>query len=268
LAESLEHLGVLRLRQGRSAEAEAALRRAVALRRSRAGGSPVELAESLNLLGLSLAELYAGSDAAKVEESVALHREALALSEREEGKESVAAAVALFDLARTLLLKGTLPEPRRAQRRNLEIQLARRGPATPDAISQRALAGLLVEVGHLREAESLLRAALARAGPPAAGPSRRDHDPERARHRARPAGAEPESRRSSAKRSTCRSPPSASGTHSHRERITTWRFRAEPGKVVEALALHERALPCGAAVRPLQPPVALSPAAWPGLRPP
>lgn len=161
LAQSLLHVGHLKLRHGEHAAAEALLREALGVERRATGENSPEVAEVLNQLGVTLREAYSGTEPGRLEEIESLHREALRISSQAEGADSIGAAVALFSLAKVMELQGDLPAAEQAYRHSLELQVGARGRDHSEVANCRgALAEFLIGIGRLEEAREQLEEAL------------------------------------------------------------------------------------------------------------
>jgi len=159
VAESLEHLAVLRNERSDRAGAEARLREALAIRR-RQGAGGIALAKTLNRLGDVLVTEGASPEA--LAESEALHREALAIARRVEGPGGLTAAETLFALSDLRKVQGSYAESERLFREGLSIEREALGDGDPRLWrDQSTLGETLIDAGKLKEAEALFRQSLA-----------------------------------------------------------------------------------------------------------
>lgn len=154
VAEAFEGLADLDRTTGRLVTSEAALERALAIRRH--AGSPADLAETL--LGLGLNRTAAG----RIEDAERLYREAYETLRRVRGPDHPVTLQALKGLAGSLRSAGRHAEAEAAFRRLLDQErriLGDRHPRVPYTLA--GLGYSLVSLGRPAEAEPLFREALA-----------------------------------------------------------------------------------------------------------
>ncbi len=158
LAKDLSALGLVRLEQGRYAEAEALAREALAILRR--AGPPHTLAEVLVQLGSAL-RLQAGS-ASALDEARALYEEALAIALDPATSDALLAADVLNKYGGALAAQGDNAGAERHYRRALELHRGSSGPVDLRvAEDENDLAIVLARGEQLKEAISLTRHALA-----------------------------------------------------------------------------------------------------------
>ena len=156
VADSLAHIALALLGQGRLAEAEPLAREALAMRRKLLGDEHPHVAESLNNLAGAL------SRQGKLAEAEPLAREALALRRKLLGNDHPKVAPLLANLAMVLLNRSKLAEAEPLAREALAMQQRLLGNEHPEvAQSLNNLAIILREQGKLTEAKSLAREGLA-----------------------------------------------------------------------------------------------------------
>jgi serine/threonine protein kinase len=155
VAESLEHLGLLKQARSAPAEAEALLRQALAIRRRRQSDGHLETAKTLNELG---ALLVTRGNAAAAEK---LHREALAIAMRLEGAVGPTVAESLLALSGSKLAQGNYGAAERIARQGLVVERGVLGRRDPRLFRVQTEVGrVLIEAGKFKEAEQLLRSSL------------------------------------------------------------------------------------------------------------
>ena len=156
LAQALNNLASIQDRLGRSADAEALHRRALAIRERALGPGHGDVAFSLNnLAGILWAQ-------GRTDEAMAMFERALAIRERAYGPTHPAVGNTINNMAVLHIKAGKLPEAEALLRRALAVQEATSGPDHPDlatAISN--LAYLCDEQRKHADAEALGRRALA-----------------------------------------------------------------------------------------------------------
>jgi eukaryotic-like serine/threonine-protein kinase len=156
VAETLRHLGLVRVEGGEHAAAEPLLKRALALERELFGPEHVRVAAAIRQLGY-LEELRG-----RHPEAQALYRSCLALRRRLLGSESEDVASTLSDLSRSLIATGDLAEAEPLAREGLELRrrlYGERHPLVSGGLQD--LAAILQSRGRHAEAEPLLRQSLA-----------------------------------------------------------------------------------------------------------
>ncbi len=154
LGDSLSALGLALRDQGRSRQAEVALREALALYRRVLGDSHVQVSVGLNNLALLLRDRGDNADAEP------LYREALAIHRQALGSDHPDLAFPLTNLARLLHERGELEEAEALLREGLELR-RRKVPDHPSlATSLVWLGNLLIDRGGAAAAEPLLREAV------------------------------------------------------------------------------------------------------------
>lgn len=150
------HLAEVRLAQADGASAERLLREALEIRRRFAGETSLEVASTLNDLGVAM---RMRDDAAAAEP---LLRDALAILDARPAEAPVLAAQARVNLGEVLVDLGRYEAAEVPLREGVRLLEGLGGPAHPDlASAQRALASLLARLGRFAEAEPLQVAALA-----------------------------------------------------------------------------------------------------------
>ncbi|HYX22897.1 MAG TPA: serine/threonine-protein kinase [Thermoanaerobaculia bacterium] len=156
VAQSLEHLGLLKEQRSEQAAAEALLRQALALERRLLGEHDLAVAKVLNELGEVVAGEVRYTDAEK------LHQEALAIAREREGPVGLTVADSILGLAKR---KQDLGDPLAAERlfcQGLEIERRALGSQSPRLYhDQTTLADILTDAGKYQAAEALLRQSLA-----------------------------------------------------------------------------------------------------------
>ncbi len=244
-ASSLDRVGVMLARQGRHAEAEVELRRALATLDAVLGSAHPLVARSRNNLAAVLI-LQRRYDEAEVE-----FRRALASREEVYGTEHPAVAATRNNLAAVLHFQSKLAEAESEHRRALAAKLRAFGAAHPSVAKTRNNLGTaLYQQGRLTEAESEHRRALAtkRAvlGPyhPSVAVSRRNLGAV-LRHQGRYEESETELRRAIAINNDALGPqhPSSADTIQLLGQVlfSRGRYGAAETEVRRALALLERA---------------------------
>jgi serine/threonine protein kinase len=159
VAESLEHLAMLRNERFDRAGAESYLREALAIRRRRPDGGDLALARTLNNLGQTLAAKGVSPEAAPGIEG--LHREALSLARRAEGPGGLTVTDTLFALADLQRTLGNYAGAERLYREGLAVEQKALGDRDPRLWRDRArLADALIEGGKFKEAEAIFRQCL------------------------------------------------------------------------------------------------------------
>jgi serine/threonine protein kinase/tetratricopeptide (TPR) repeat protein len=156
LAQALNNLASIQDRLGRSADAEALHRRALAIREQALGPGHGDVAFSLNNLA---SVLWAQG---RTDDAMAMFERALAIRERAYGPAHPAVGNTINNMAVLNIKAGKLPEAEALLRRALAVQEATSGPDHPDlatAISN--LAYLCDEQKKHADAEALGRRALA-----------------------------------------------------------------------------------------------------------
>ena len=155
VAAWVSNLGELYRNQGRHAEAEPLLQRALAMREKTLGRDHFEVAQSLN----NLAMLY--QSAGRYAEAEPLYLRSSAIFERTVGRESPNVAASLNNLAWLYQSQGRYSESEELNRRALAIREHVFGREHPEvAISLNNLGLLYKDQGRYAEAEQLLRRAL------------------------------------------------------------------------------------------------------------
>lgn len=154
-ADTLNALGIALTATGAQAEAEAALRDALALRREGPAADPASAIATLNNLGR--AQRLRGDPVA----AEASHREALALAESLGPVGQPMAQLSLDGIARALLLAGRRDEAWPVFERSLALAASLYGPqSNAVAGAHNELANLLHDAGRWDEAERHYRASL------------------------------------------------------------------------------------------------------------
>jgi len=154
-ADTLNALGIALTATGALAEAESALREALALRREGPAADPGSAVATLNNLGR--VQRLRG-DAAAAEAS---HREALALAETLGPVGQPMAQLSLDGIARALLLAGRRDEAWPVFERSLALAASLYGPhSNAVAVAHNELANLFHDAGRWDEAERHYRASL------------------------------------------------------------------------------------------------------------
>ena len=160
LAESLENVAWLKFLQSDYDAAVPLMREAVGLRKRTTGRSSVQLASSLNRLGLMLAERDQSTDEQRSSEIERLHREALSIYLRVEGPNGPGVSDSLFNLAKLSKNRGDLAQAESWYRFALRAGIERQGDDHPETQhDRRALALTLLDEGKFEEAKALLRRA-------------------------------------------------------------------------------------------------------------
>jgi serine/threonine protein kinase len=155
VAESLEHLGLLKRDRADLAGAERLLRGALAIRRARLGDGDLETAKTLDELGVVL---VAEKEPVEAE---TLHREALATAMRVEGAVGPTVAESLLQLAKAKLAQGNDMAAERVARQALVVERGVLGARDPRLYRVQTDVGVvLTEADSPGEAEPLLRASL------------------------------------------------------------------------------------------------------------
>jgi serine/threonine protein kinase len=155
VAESLEHLGLLKRDRADLTGSERLLRGALAIRRARLGDSDLETARTLDELGVVL---VAEKEPVEAE---TLHREALAIAMRVEGAVGPTVAESLLQLAKAKLAQGNDMAAERVARQALVVERGVLGARDPRLYRvQTDVAVVLTEADSPGEAEPLLRASL------------------------------------------------------------------------------------------------------------
>jgi serine/threonine-protein kinase len=159
VAESLDHLAGLRSERADQSGAEALLREALKVRRSREDGGEVATAKTLIALGRELTTK--GVSPAASPEIEALYKEALALAHRVEGPTGLTVAEALFALADLQRALGNYGKGESLFREALTVEQKVLGDGDPRLWRDRArFADALVEAGKFKDAEILFRQCL------------------------------------------------------------------------------------------------------------
>jgi serine/threonine-protein kinase len=155
VAESLEHLGLLKQDRRDLAGSERLLRGALAIRRARLGDGDLGTAKTLDELGVVLVAEKEPVEAEK------LHREALATAMRVEGAVGPTVAESLLQLAKAKLAQGNDMAAERVARQALVVERGVLGTRDPRLYRvQTDVAVVLTEADSPGEAEPLLRASL------------------------------------------------------------------------------------------------------------
>ncbi|MEA2604988.1 MAG: eukaryotic-like serine/threonine-protein kinase [Acidobacteriota bacterium] len=156
VAESLEHLGLLKQERSESTAAEALLRQSLALRRRLLGDGDLAVAKTLNELGSLLV------DKMRIAEAEGLHQEALAIAHQVEGPVGPTVADSVLYLAKARKELGDLDAAERLFRQGLAIERRALGPEDPRLYrDQTTLGEILNDAGKYQAAEALLRQSLA-----------------------------------------------------------------------------------------------------------
>ncbi|MFL6262062.1 MAG: tetratricopeptide repeat protein [Thermoanaerobaculia bacterium] len=155
VAESLEHLGLLKRERSAVVEAERLLRQSLAIKQARLGDRSLDTATILNELG----DLLANNG--KAVEAEKLHREAARIATRAEGAVGPAVAESLLYLSQAKQQQGNLGAAERIARQALVVErgaVEKRDPRLLDVQSKVGL--VLIYAGKYKEAEALLRSTL------------------------------------------------------------------------------------------------------------
>jgi eukaryotic-like serine/threonine-protein kinase len=156
IVEPLLALAALELARERPAPARAQLERVLAIQTRALGGQHPDVARTLSMEG------GAAFSARAYDEAVALHQRALTIVERTVGRDSLAAANVLSNLADVYDARGESARSVDAHRRAIAIAEAKLGPTHQVTLSYReALATALASSGHHTEAIALLEDVLA-----------------------------------------------------------------------------------------------------------
>ncbi len=154
VADSLEHLGLLKQARSAFGEAETLLRRAVAIRRLQQAGR-LETAKTLNELGALLVTR------GKAGEAETLHREAWGIATQVEGGIGPTVAESLLLLAKAKKEQGNFAAAERVARDGLIVERKVLGARDPHLYHVQSEVGdVLIDAGKFKEAEALLRASL------------------------------------------------------------------------------------------------------------
>ena len=148
----LNNLGILRQKQGRFLDARIFYERSLKTRQARLDPHHPQIAESASNFGLHLQMM------GELEEAARLYRRALAIREKVLGPDSSVLGVTLNNIALLHWQRGDLQKAEEVFRRVAEIW---RREATDSAVALSNLGGVLVDRGHLVDAEPKLRRALA-----------------------------------------------------------------------------------------------------------
>ena len=155
VAESLEHMGLLKRERSAFIEAERLLRQSLAIKQARLGDRSLETAKTLNELGNLLVNNGNAVEAEK------LHREAGRIATRAEGAVGPTVAQSLLYLSRAKLAQGNRGAAERIARQALVVEsgaVETRDPRLLDVQSQ--VGSVLIQAGKYKEAETLLRKTL------------------------------------------------------------------------------------------------------------
>jgi serine/threonine-protein kinase len=155
VAESLEHLGLLKQERSSFAEAERLLRQALAIKQARLGDRSLDTAKTLNELGGLLA------NTGKAVEAEKLHREAARIAARSEGAVGPTVAESLLFLSEAKLAQGNKVAAERIARQALVVERGAVGKRDPRLLEVQSKVGsILTQAGKYKEAEALLRSTL------------------------------------------------------------------------------------------------------------
>jgi eukaryotic-like serine/threonine-protein kinase len=156
VAESLEHLALLKRERSQLKAAEALLRQSLALKRRLLGDHDLAVAKILNELGVLLASEM------KIAEAESVHREALAIARQEEGLVGPTVAESVLGLANRKNERGDYAAAERLFRQGLAIERRALGTKDPRLYrDQTTLGEILIDAGKYQAAEALLRQSLA-----------------------------------------------------------------------------------------------------------
>ncbi len=156
VAQSLEHLGLLKQERSDHAAAEALLRQSLTIERRLLGAPNLSVAKTLNELGGVLAVEARSTDAEK------LHQEALAIARQVEGPVGPTVADSLLGVAKRKNDLGDYAAAERLFRQGLDIERRALGDRHPRLYrDQTDLGEILFEAGKYQAAETLLRQSLA-----------------------------------------------------------------------------------------------------------
>ncbi|HEX3556946.1 MAG TPA: tetratricopeptide repeat protein [Thermoanaerobaculia bacterium] len=156
VAQSLEHLGLLKQERSDLAAAEALLRQSLALERRRLGDRDLQVAKTLN----ELAQVIANQ--VRYAEAETLHRQAMAIARETEGPAGRTVVESLLGVAKRKGERGDYAEAERLFRQGLDVERRTLGDRHPQLYhDQTDLGEILFEAGKYQAAEALLRQSLA-----------------------------------------------------------------------------------------------------------
>ncbi len=159
VAATREHLARVRIAQGRFAEAVDLYRAAVAAKRRRLGDRHLGLADTLNGMGIAVAQT---TEQGASETAEALHTEALAIARGAEGPDGHEAADSLHALGLLALYRDAPEEAERHIREALRILRLHLGAEHPEvSIVEGTLGIVLLRQAKLRDAEQAFRRVVA-----------------------------------------------------------------------------------------------------------